>query len=77
LTSVTIYMANGHGYETYCHSIKTHDSDSPASCLDCKWEGFNEDLLEVDEPVKKKPKRPKKDMSLIQVLKLVMPPNGR
>jgi hypothetical protein len=30
--------------EHYCHSMKTHDIDSPATCLDCRWTGLNKDL---------------------------------
>jgi transcription elongation factor Elf1 len=30
--------------EHYCHSVKTQDSDSPAFCLDCQWEGQRKDL---------------------------------
>ncbi len=25
--------------EHYCHSMKTQDGDSPATCLDCGWTG--------------------------------------
>lgn len=25
--------------EHYCHSVKTHDADSPATCLACWWKG--------------------------------------
>lgn len=32
--------------EHYCHSVKTHDSDSPASCLKCGWKGVLSDLKE-------------------------------
>ena len=28
----------------YCHSMKTHDSDSPARCLDCDWTGQRHQL---------------------------------
>jgi hypothetical protein len=30
--------------EHYCHSMKTHDSNSLATCLSCRWEGLREDL---------------------------------
>lgn len=30
----------------YCHSMKTQDSDSPATCLDCGWNGLRQDLKE-------------------------------
>jgi len=39
---VQTFMANT--LEHYCHSIKTHDSYSPASCLDCQWEGTRANL---------------------------------
>ena len=32
--------------EHYCHSMKTHDADSPATCLACRWTGLNQDLKE-------------------------------
>ena len=31
--------------EHYCHSMKTHDADSPATCLDCEWRGENQQLV--------------------------------
>lgn len=30
--------------EHYCHSMKTHDDNSPATCLDCDWKGIRSDL---------------------------------
>ena len=30
--------------EHYCHSVKTHDADSPATCLACWWKGERKDL---------------------------------
>ncbi len=33
-----IFMVNTG--EHYCHSMKTQDADSPASCLDCNWTGL-------------------------------------
>ncbi len=36
--------------EHYCHSIKTQDSDSPASCLDCGWKGERHNLTAVPGP---------------------------
>lgn len=35
----------------WCHSVKTHDSYSPADCLDCDWSGERSQLIEV-EPAK-------------------------
>lgn len=36
------FMANTG--EHYCHSIKTQDSESPSTCLDCGWEGERKHL---------------------------------
>lgn len=30
--------------EHYCHSMKTQDSDSPTTCLECEWVGERKDL---------------------------------
>jgi len=38
LTCEQKFMANTD--EHYCHSMKTHDDDSPARCLKCGWEGI-------------------------------------
>lgn len=35
--------------EHYCHSMNTHDRDSPAQCLDCDWKGVREYLIFEDE----------------------------
>ena len=32
--------------EHYCHSVKTHDENSPAHCIDCEWRGERRNLLE-------------------------------
>lgn len=42
----TFMVNNG---EHYCHSVKTHDSNSKSVCLDCDWEGFRGDLKENEE----------------------------
>ena len=39
LTAETKFMANSG--EHYCNSVKTHDMDAKADCLDCHWQGFN------------------------------------
>lgn len=44
-----LFMANGG--EFYCHSLKTHDSDTRATCLTCDWEGKRMDLVSVSEEV--------------------------
>lgn len=30
--------------EPYCHSMKTQDDESPATCLTCRWKGLRKDL---------------------------------
>lgn len=40
--AVTSYMVNTG--EHYCHSVKTHDSDASAGCLECNWEAQRQDL---------------------------------
>lgn len=42
LTYEQKFMANTG--EHYCHSVKTQDSDSQATCLDCDWNGLHEQL---------------------------------
>lgn len=40
--------------EHYCHSVKTHDNNSPAYCTQCEWRGKREALNvsgESQEPV--------------------------
>ena len=31
-------------YEHYCHSVKPQDLDASVRCIDCGWEGSQEDL---------------------------------
>lgn len=38
----TSYMVNTG--EHWCHSVKTHDSDAKAGCLDCNWQGQRANL---------------------------------
>ena len=40
-----MFMANTG--EHYCHSVKTQDADSKATCLDCRWEGQRHQLKEA------------------------------
>lgn len=42
--------------EHYCHSMKDHDSNSPATCLasGCDWKGERKDLVEVPRAKKAK-----------------------
>ena len=47
-TEVTVshlqrFMANTG--EHYCHSVKTQDAASEATCLDCKWVGRRDQLV--------------------------------
>ena len=39
-----MFMVNSGDH--YCHSMKTQDSDSPATCLDCEWKGRRDQLKE-------------------------------
>ena len=43
VSHVELFMANTD--EHYCHSIKTHDPYSPASCLSCNWQGERDQLI--------------------------------
>jgi Zn finger protein HypA/HybF involved in hydrogenase expression len=31
--------------EHYCHSVKTHDDEAKAQCLDCQWTGHRGALV--------------------------------
>ena len=37
------FMVNS--LEHYCHSVKAHDLDAKADCLDCSWQGMRVDLI--------------------------------
>ena len=39
-----MFMVNSGDH--HCHSMKTQDSDSPATCLDCGWKGQRQQLKE-------------------------------
>ena len=41
---VQMFMVNTGDH--YCHSVKTHDSNSRSTCLDCGWEGVRGQLVE-------------------------------
>ena len=43
-----VFMANTG--EHYCHSVKTHDDNAKARCLDCEWEGRRDQLKVKDRP---------------------------
>lgn len=34
----------------YCHTVKTHDPDSKASCLQCEWSGRRDGLVAEPKP---------------------------
>jgi ssDNA-binding Zn-finger/Zn-ribbon topoisomerase 1 len=40
--SVQAFMANTG--EHYCHSVKAHDANASANCLDCGWDGQRQEL---------------------------------
>lgn len=44
LAHIQKFMANSGDH--YCHSVKTHDYDSPADCLDCDWSGYRHELIQ-------------------------------
>lgn len=46
VTAEQMFMANTGDH--YCHSVKTHDSDCKATCLDCRWEGERRHLIDQD-----------------------------
>ena len=43
VSSISTEMANTG--EFFCHSIKSHDLDSPSDCLRCDWTGIRNDLI--------------------------------
>ena len=43
-----MFMVNGGDH--YCHSVKPQDTDSPATCLTCRWEGERGDLKPKEQP---------------------------
>jgi hypothetical protein len=42
-----MFMANTG--EQYCHRVKTQDSNSRATCLECRWVGVRADLIGESE----------------------------
>ena len=42
VTEERMVMANT--LEHYCHSVKAHDNDARAKCLDCNWSGLRIDM---------------------------------
>ena len=45
-TTEQLWMINTGDF--YCHSVKAHDSNSKAKCLDCEWNGLRHQLVEVE-----------------------------
>ena len=46
--SMTSYKVNK-DMEYFCESVKPHDSDAPAHCMDCRWEGIRNQLIGKEE----------------------------
>lgn len=44
VTAEQMFMVNTGDH--HCHSVKTHDHDAKASCLDCNWSGERRHLAE-------------------------------
>lgn len=42
--SMTSYEVNK-DMEYFCESVKPHDSDAPAHCMDCQWDGVRSQLI--------------------------------
>jgi transcription elongation factor Elf1 len=47
VTAEQSFMANTG--EHYCHSVKTHDDEAKARCLDCQWTGHRGAFVEVPD----------------------------
>ena len=43
VAQVQLFMVNTGDH--YVFSTKTHDSDSPATCITCRWEGERSQLI--------------------------------
>lgn len=43
----TAYMANG--LDLFCHSVKAHDINAEAACLECEWHGTRDQLAVKSE----------------------------
>jgi len=46
----TMFMVNTGDH--YCCSVKAHDSDATAKCLDCNWTGKHHQLDKLTVPAK-------------------------
>lgn len=42
VTEETMWLVNK--FEPYCNTVKMHDSDAKADCLDCGWQGRHDKL---------------------------------
>ena len=47
-TAEQMFMVNTG--EHYCHSVKAHDHDSKAECIECQWTGRRDQLVERKNP---------------------------
>jgi hypothetical protein len=43
VTEKQMFMVNS--LEHYCNSVKSHDPNAEASCLDCQWQGIRSNLM--------------------------------
>lgn len=50
--SEQLFMVNSGKY--YCESVKPHDADARATCLDCPWDGKRHQLV-AGTPAKEAP----------------------
>lgn len=39
-----MHAVDANTFEHYCHSVKAHDPDAKARCLECDWEGERREL---------------------------------
>lgn len=47
VTEETMFMVNT--MDLYCHSVKAHDDDAKATCLDCRWGDERHHLIKRKE----------------------------
>ena len=40
-------LIDANTYEHYCHSVKAHDADAKAACLNCEWTGLRHQLKKI------------------------------
>ncbi len=46
-TAEQMFMVNTGDH--YCHSVKAHDDNAKATCLDCCWSGLRDQLSEASK----------------------------